>query len=117
MTLICASKLDKGVSPVRRHAIIWTNAGPLLTEPLGAYFSEIWIEIQQLAYKKMNVKMSSEKSYMVMASMSYIQVYNIHRGIHTTIYYMDNTEPDMFYNGHAKQHKFTGNCFGFLLLF
>ena len=36
---------DNGLSPGRRQAIIWTNAGILLIEPLGTNFSEISIEI------------------------------------------------------------------------
>ena len=34
-----------GLSPGRRQAIIWTNAGILLIGPLGTNFSEILIEI------------------------------------------------------------------------
>ena len=34
-----------GLSPNRRQAIIWTNSGILLTEPLGTNFNEILIEI------------------------------------------------------------------------
>ena len=36
---------DNGLSPGRRQAIIWTNAGMLLIGPLGTNFSEILIEI------------------------------------------------------------------------
>ena len=36
---------DNGLSPGRRQAIIWTNAGILLIRPLGTNFSEILIEI------------------------------------------------------------------------
>ena len=47
---ICVSKLtiigsDNGLSPGRRQAIIWTNAGILLIGPLVTNFSEILIEI------------------------------------------------------------------------
>ena len=46
MTHICVSKLtnigpDNGLSPGRRLAIIWTNAGMLLIRTLGINFSEI----------------------------------------------------------------------------
>ena len=45
VTHICVSKLtiigsDNGLSPERRQAIIWTNAGILLIGPLGTNFSE-----------------------------------------------------------------------------
>ena len=51
VTHICVGKLtiigsDNGLSPVRRQAIIWTNAGILLIRPLGTNFSEILIGIQ-----------------------------------------------------------------------
>ena len=47
VTHICVSKLtiigsDNGLSPGRRQAIIWTNAGILLIGPLGTNFSEIF---------------------------------------------------------------------------
>ena len=32
---------DNGLSPDRRQAIIWTNAGVLLIGPLGTFFNEI----------------------------------------------------------------------------
>ena len=36
-----------GLSPVRRQAITWTNAGLLSIGPLRTNFSEIWIKIKQ----------------------------------------------------------------------
>ena len=66
VTHICISKLtiigsDNGLSPERRQAIIWTNAGILLIGPLGTNFSEILIEIQTFSLKKIRLKMSSAK--------------------------------------------------------
>ena len=66
VTHICVNKLtiigsDNGLSPDRRQAIIWTNAGILLIGPLGTNFSEILIEIHALAFRKMHLKMSSGK--------------------------------------------------------
>ena len=66
MRHICVSDLtnissDNGLSPARRQAIIWTNAGILLNEPLGTNFSEILIGIQIFSFKKMRLKMSSAK--------------------------------------------------------
>ena len=56
-THICVSKLtiigpDNGLSPGRRQAIIWTNAGMLLIGPVGTIFSEILIRIHTLSLKK-----------------------------------------------------------------
>ena len=66
VTHICVGKLtiigsDNGLSPERRQAIIWTNAGILLIGPLGTNCSEILIEIQTFALKKIRLKMSSAK--------------------------------------------------------
>ena len=52
---------DNGLSPGRRQAIIWTNAGILLIEPLGTNFSEILIEILTFSLKKMHLKVLSAK--------------------------------------------------------
>ena len=66
VTHICVSKLiiigsDNGLSPSRRQAIIWTNAGMLLIRPSGTNFSEILIEIDVFSFKKMHLKLSSAK--------------------------------------------------------
>ena len=63
---ICIGKLtiiasDNGLSPERRQAIIWTNAGLLLIGPQRTNFSEILIGIQIFSFKKMHLKMSSAK--------------------------------------------------------
>ena len=65
-THICVSELtiigsDNGLSPGWRQAIIWTNAGILLSGPLGTNFSEILIEIYKFSFKKMHFKLSSAK--------------------------------------------------------
>ena len=36
---------DNGLSPIRRHAIIWTNDGMSLIGPLGTHFKETLIKI------------------------------------------------------------------------
>ena len=64
VTDICVSKLtiigsDNGLSPGRRQAIIWINAGILLIGPLGTNFSEILVGIQTFSFRKMHLKMSS----------------------------------------------------------
>ena len=61
---ICVSKLtiigsDNGLSPGRRQAIIWTNAGILLIRTLWTNFSEILCEINSFSFSKMHLKMSS----------------------------------------------------------
>ena len=66
VTHMCVSKLtiigsDNGLSPGRRQAIIWTNAGILLIWPLGTNFSEISIDIKTFSFKKIHLKMSSGK--------------------------------------------------------
>ena len=66
VTHICVGELtiivsDNGLSPGRRQAIIWTNAGILLIGPYGTNFSEILIKILTFSYKKMSLKVSSAK--------------------------------------------------------
>ena len=66
MTHICVSKLtiigsDNGLSPDRRQAIIWTNAGILLIQTLGTNLSDFLCEIRSFSFKKMQLKMSSRK--------------------------------------------------------
>ena len=66
VTHICVDNVtsivsDNGLSPDRRQAIIWTNAGLLLIGPLGTNFSEILIEILTFSFKKMHLKVSSAK--------------------------------------------------------
>ena len=57
VTHICVSEIiitgsDNGLSPGRRQAIIWTNAGILLIGPLGINFSEILIKINTFHSRK-----------------------------------------------------------------
>ena len=52
---------DDGLSPGRRQAIIWTNAGILLIGTLGTKLNEILSEIHILSFMKMHLKTSSAK--------------------------------------------------------
>ena len=66
VTHICVGKQtsissDNGLSPGRRQAIIWTNAGILLIGPLGTNFSEIPIKILTFSFTKMRLEVSSAK--------------------------------------------------------
>ena len=66
VTHICVSNItiigsDNGLSPDRRQAIIWTNAGILLIGPLRTNFSEMLIEILKVLFKKMRLKVSYAK--------------------------------------------------------
>ena len=66
VTHICVGNLtiigsDNGLSPGRRQAIIWTNAGILLIGPLGTNFNEIFIEIPTFSFMKMRLNVSSVK--------------------------------------------------------
>ena len=66
VTHVCVSRLtitgsENGLSPGRRQAIIWTNAGLLLFGPLGANFSEILIKILAFSFTKMRLKVLSAK--------------------------------------------------------
>ena len=66
VTHICVSNQtnigsDNGLSPGRRQAIIWSNAGILFIGPLGTNFREILIEIHTFPFKKIYWKMSCGK--------------------------------------------------------
>ena len=97
VTHICVGKLtviasDNGLSPERRQAIIWTNAGILLIGPLGTNFSEISIEIQTFLFKKMHLKISSAKwrpfclGLYVLIGAPGLNVYTIQNTAHYRIY-------------------------------
>ena len=64
VTHMCISKLsiigsDNGLSPDRRQAIIWTNAGILLIGTLGINFNDFFFEIHTISFKNIHLKMSS----------------------------------------------------------
>ena len=66
MTHKCVGKLtiidsDNGLSPGRRQAIIWSNAGILSIRTLGRNFSEDLSEFHTFPFTKMYLKMSSVK--------------------------------------------------------
>ena len=66
VTHICDSRStiigsDNGLSPGRRQAIIWTDAGILLIGPLETNLSEIFIGIYTFSFKKMHLEMSTWK--------------------------------------------------------
>ena len=47
---------DNGLSPDRRQAIIWTNAGIMLIGPLETKFNEILIEIYTFLIQENSVE-------------------------------------------------------------
>ena len=66
MTHICVGNLsiigsDNGLSPGRRQAIIWINAGMLLIGPSGTISSENLIKIHTFSFTKMHLEMSPGK--------------------------------------------------------
>ena len=66
MTGICDGEItiigsDNGLSPGRRQAIIWTNAGILFIRIAGTNFSEIVSEVNTFSFKKTHLNMSSAK--------------------------------------------------------
>ena len=52
---------DNSLSPIRREAIILTNAGSLSTGTLKTNVSEILIKVQNFSFTKMHLKISSAK--------------------------------------------------------
>ena len=91
VTHICVGKLtiigsDNDLSPERRQAIIWTNAGILLIGPLGTNFSEILIEIQTFSLKKIRLKMSSAKCYSFRLGLNVLNPQHSFNSGHTSIF-------------------------------
>ena len=68
---------DNGLSPGRRQAIIWTNAGILLIWPLGTNSSEILIGIRTFWFKKMRLKMSSGKWQPFCLGLNVLNTFNL----------------------------------------
>ena len=65
VTHICVGNLaiigsDNCLSPGRRHAIIWTDAGILLIGPSETDFNEILIKNHTFSFKKIYLKMSPD---------------------------------------------------------
>ena len=82
MTHICVGKLtiigsDNVLSPGRRQAIIQTNDGVLLIEPLGTNVSEMWSEIHTFSFKEMHLKLSSAKWRPLWLGLYMLMWYNI----------------------------------------
>ena len=50
---------DNGLSPIWCQAIIWINAGILSIGPLGTNFNAILLKVQNFAFRKMHLKISS----------------------------------------------------------
>ena len=93
MTHICVSNLiiigsDNALSPGRRQAIIWTNAGILLIEHLGTNFSEMLIEILIFSFKKIHLKLSSGKWRPFCLGLNVLtDNLNVSTGLHTRAYW------------------------------
>ena len=62
-----------GLSPVRCHAITWTNAGLLSIGLLGTHFNEIWIDILSFSFNKMHLKMSSAKTAIILSRWRWVK--------------------------------------------
>ena len=52
---------DYGLLPIRRQAIFKIDAGLLSIVPTEKNYSEIWIEMQNVSFMKMQLKISSAK--------------------------------------------------------
>ena len=80
-THICVSKLiiigsDNGLSPERRQANIWSNAGILLIETLLTNFSAILSEIHTFSFKEMHLETLSEKRRPFCPGLNVLMAYN-----------------------------------------
>ena len=71
-----------GLSPVRRQAITWINAGLLSIGLLGTDFSEIWIGILSFSLKKIHPNLSSAKMSAILSRGRWVKwyFYTLHSG-------------------------------------
>ena len=79
LTHICVSQLNiigsnNDLSPGRRQAIIWLNAGILKIRTLGANFGDILSEINTFLFNKKHLKTSSEKCLAFCLGLSVLMV-------------------------------------------
>ena len=82
---------DDSLSPGRRQAIIWTNAGILLIWTLGTNFSETLTEIHTFSFEKMYLKMSSAKWRQRCLGLNVLRVWrNILRAFTKNCFYNHN---------------------------
>ena len=100
MTHLCVSKLaiivsDNDLSPGRRQAIIWNNAGILSIGILGTNFSQIPGKIHSFSFKKMHFKMSSAKGRLFSLSLNELTLHplncypeNTIRAIHSDLVFV-----------------------------
>ena len=87
MTHICVrltiTGSDNSLSLGRCQTIIWTSAGILLIGPSGTNFNETSIEIYTFSFKKIHLKLSSEKwrpfciGLIVLTGYTHLRVTNI----------------------------------------
>ena len=99
VTHICVVKLiiiasDNGLSPGRRQAIIWINAGILLIGSLGTNFSEILIEILTFSFKKTRLKVSSAKRRPFFLGLNVLSMFPCHD---VSIEWWDTVESNRVY--------------------
>ena len=86
VTYICVGNLatfglDNGLSPGWCQAIIWSNAGILLIEPLRMKFREIFITIITFSFMKMFLKVSSIKWQSFCISLNVLDIYDHFRKV------------------------------------
>ena len=63
-----------GLSPVRRHVIIWTNAWYLSIGLLGTHFIETQFGIQSYSFKKMHWKLSSAEMAAILSMGRWVNI-------------------------------------------
>ena len=73
LTHMCVSKIiiigsDNGFSPGRLQAIIWSNAGILLTGPLGINLNEISFQINTFSFRETHLNRLQNCVYFVSTS-------------------------------------------------
>ena len=114
MTHICVGNLtmiasDNGLSPGRRQANIWTNAGILLTRTLGTKLGEILSEIHKFSFKNMHLKTLSAKWWSVCFGLDVITENGAWRSNKHVVYVGCNYSFMSYLNRHVEVRTWVSN--------
>ena len=108
---ICVGKLntigsDNGLSPGCHLAIIWSNAGKLLTRTVGANFSEILSKIETYLLRKMHLKMAAILSWFQCVKHHFqLWLWTVKMNIKAKYYYINRK-----LQSSMKQSKYSNNA-------
>ena len=107
VTYVCVSKQtiigsDNRLSPGRRQAIIWNNAGILLIRTIGTNLSEILSEINKFSFRKIHFKMLCGEWRSLCLDLNVLSLCRCRK----TSYYRSSDNRRFYYIGAVKMARF-----------